>query len=210
MTYTRQSFMSRTFWFHNSGQRHEAGSGPVGRYLPRISVTVFTVSESSELQQLPATRLFLTSLLQRLCCELFFPATSKLPSHKRCWERPSNKSTWPRVAHSQAQIRALPPAPPGEGNASLTSLPARKSYLSCGWRRLYGLILDKCFQVLWCTTSRSFKSSTKGWKLHLQRSVSSQVSCWWSFWCASRQHKALTWMQLFTLKTEHQWIVRTL
>lgn len=51
---------------------------------------------------------------------------------------------------------------PGE-NTSLTSLLARKSYLSCGGRCRYSLILDGCFQVLWFTTSpHPFRSSTKG------------------------------------------------
>lgn len=52
-----------------------------------------------------------------------------------------------------------PPPPPGE-NTSLTSPLARKSYLSCGRRCRYSLILDGCFQVLRLTTSpRSFKRS---------------------------------------------------
>lgn len=69
-------------------------------------LTAFTVLKTSVLQQLPATCLFLSSLLQSLRCERFFPATSKLPSHKRCQERTGNKSTWPRVSHTHTTSRS--------------------------------------------------------------------------------------------------------
>lgn len=151
-----------------------------------------------------------------LAVSCFFPATSKPPSYKHCWGRTSNKSTWPRVARSHTPIslthmRARSLLLPPQGNTSLTSPLARKSYLSCGRRFWSGLILDGCFQVLRFTTSlRSFKRSTKGWKPQLQRRVSPQVSWQWSVWCASWKHKAMTWMQLFRLRREHQWIVRAL
>lgn len=61
----------------------------------------------------PSTCLFLSSLLQRARCELFFQATSKLPSHKLRREKTSNKSIWPRVSlarePSLAHVRALSP-----------------------------------------------------------------------------------------------------
>lgn len=65
------------------------------------------------LQPAPSTCLFLSSLLQSARCELFFRATSKLPSHKLRREKTSNKSIWPRVSlarePSLAHVRALSP-----------------------------------------------------------------------------------------------------
>lgn len=59
------------------------------------------------------TCLFFSSLLQSARCELFFPATSKLPSYKLRWEKTGNKSIWPRVFlardPSLAHARALSP-----------------------------------------------------------------------------------------------------
>lgn len=100
-----------------------------------------------------------SGLLQSLRYELFFPATSKLPSHKRRREGPATSQ------HDRgllALTHTLSSSPPEE-NTSLTShRPRVKSYLSCGRCCRYGLILDGCFQVLRFETSpRSFTSSKK-------------------------------------------------
>lgn len=94
------------------------------------------------------TCLFLSSLLQSARCELFFPATSKLPSYKLRWEKTGNKSIWPRVFlardPSLAHARALSPLW-GEKIRGLGITAQKKSYLCfgrlffpcCGWQHLF-------------------------------------------------------------------------
>lgn len=89
-------------------------------------------------------------------------------------------------------------------NTSLTSPLARKTYLSCGTRCL---LLDGCFQVLSFKPSPStFKRSTKDYiyKAVFLRSPDELAVHFFDV------HKAMTWKQLFTLKTEHQWTSKRL
>lgn len=106
-------------------------------------LTVFTVPEAAVPPQLAATCLRLTSPLQSLHCELFFPATSKLPSHKRgrgkdrqqvnMTEGCSRSSTL-----SGTHAGTVSSSYPRGGNTNLT--PPLPENVSCDCR--YCLILD--------------------------------------------------------------------
>lgn len=150
-------------------------------------------------------------LLQSLRYELFSPATSKLPSHKRRRKGPAtSQHDRGLLALIHTYTRALL-FPWGKHEPDIT-LPARKVIFIL-WQMLP---VQSYFR--WMLSSVAIHSISpfiqeqqeKGWKLRLQRRVSPQVSWQWSFWCASWQHRAMTWMQLFTANAKHQWIVRTL
>lgn len=91
------------------------------------------------LQQLPATRLFLTSLLQSPRCELFLPATSKPPSHKRRREKDRQQVDMTEGCSlsytllSQAYVHH-PPPPSGEKHK--LDITARKKVIFILWQAL--------------------------------------------------------------------------
>lgn len=89
----------RTLGFYSSGKWQKARRGPVGSESQCITVTdwIHSAEKSVCFSNSPPHASSLASLLQSPCCELFFPATSTLPSHRQCRERTSNKSTWPHL-----------------------------------------------------------------------------------------------------------------
>lgn len=145
-------------------------------------------------------------LLQSLHYELFSPATSKLPSHKRRRKGPAtSQHDRGLLALIHTYTRALL-FPWGKHEPDITPLGRKVIFIL--WQMLP---VQSYFR--WMLSSVAIHSISpfiqeqqeKGWKLRLQRRVSPQVSWQWSFWCASWQHRGMTWMQLLTAKISGLW-----
>lgn len=151
-SYTRQTFRLWTFWFHSSGQLQKVKSGLVGCYLQWISVTVFTIWETSVLQQLPAMRLSPAPVFfKAFAVSCFSRQLQSFPPTNGAGKGPATSQ------HDRGLLALINPllhiyvhplsSSLGE-NTSLTSQLGRKSYLSCGRQCRYSLILDGYFQVI--------------------------------------------------------------
>lgn len=95
------------------------------------------------LQQLPATRLFFASLLQSPRCELFSPAASKPPSHKRRRGKGPATSQHDRgllaLVHPPSSRAPSPPSPlpsPTPGGKHKLDITAREKVIFILWQAL--------------------------------------------------------------------------